>query len=80
MKKVDEDLPPTYCDLEDEKGEECEGGGVRGEAGEAERDGHGEEAPPDDQEVGDPSLVEPGGHLGAQHDADHEGGEYQTEG
>ena len=51
-----------------------------GEAGDRERDGHHQEAPPDHREVGDPSLVEPGGDLGAQHDADHEGGEDKSQG
>ena len=54
---------PTYCDLEDEEGEEGDGGGVGGEAGDGERDGHRQETPPDDQEVRESSLVEPGGHL-----------------
>ena len=51
-----------------------------GEAGHSQRDGHHQEAPPEDQQVGESCLVEAGGDLGAQHDADHEGGEDQTQG
>ena len=51
-----------------------------GEAGHSQRDGHHQEAPPEDQEVGESCLVEAGGDLGAQHDADHEGGEDEAEG
>ena len=71
---------PTYCDLEHEEGEKGDGGGGGGEAGHCERDGHDQEAPPEHQQVGESSVVEPGGDLGAEHDADHEGGEDQTQG
>ena len=71
---------PTYCDLEHEEGEEGDGGGGGSEAGHCERDGHDQEAPPEHQQVGESSVVEPGGDLGAEHDADHEGGEDEAEG
>ena len=70
----------TYSELEDEEGEEWDGH-WDGKTGQCEGDAHHQQAAPHYDQVREGALlVQAGGHLGPQHQADHEGAEHQTEG